>query len=136
MWKEDDENNKFIDRSHGGMNYNAVSEALRMLRYNLNFMKKRSKVMMITSSTPGSGKSFVSRNLALILGISGKKVILVDGDIRKRTQSKIISGNDGLTTYLNDDTCNLDSLIKRDGVGKNVDFLRQDLHRPTQRNCS
>lgn len=130
LWKEDDENNKFIDRSHGGMNYNAVSEALRMLRYNLNFMKKRSKVMMITSSTPGSGKSFVSRNLALILGISGKKVILVDGDIRKRTQSKIISGNDGLTTYLNDDTCNLDSLIKRDGVGKNVDFLPAGLTPP------
>ena len=123
LWKEENENNKFIDRSHGGMNYNAVSEAFRMLRYNLNFMKKRSKVMMITSSTPGSGKSFVSRNLAIILGIAGKKVILIDGDIRKRTQSKIISGREGLTTYLSDETCNLDALIKPNGVGKNVDFL-------------
>lgn len=123
FWKEEEEQNKFLSRGHGGMNFNSVSEAFRLVRYNLNFMKKRSGVMMFTSSTPGQGKSFVSRNLALILGVAGKRVILIDGDIRKRTQSKLISSTGGLTAYLSDDTTDLDSIILHDSIGKNVDFL-------------
>ena len=64
-----------------------ITEAFRLLRANLDFMNKGAKVLMFTSTMAGEGKTFVSRNLAVILAGTGKKVVLVDTDIRKRTVS-------------------------------------------------
>ena len=58
----------------------AVSEAFRMLRFNLTFVNKDARVIMFTSTMPGEGKTFVSRNYAYTLSLMGKKVILVDAD--------------------------------------------------------
>ena len=66
-----------------------ISEAFRLLRSNINFVAKDARVIMFTSTMPGEGKSFVSRNLAVALAIAGKKVVLVDTDLRKRTQGKL-----------------------------------------------
>lgn len=123
LWRNDGGVNKLVAPFRSGANYNALNEAFRVVRYNLNFIGKDAKVIMLTSSVAGSGKSFVSRHLAMILGTTGKRVILVDADIRKRTQSKHISSGDGLTSYLSDINHNLDELIVADSVGKNVDFL-------------
>lgn len=123
MWINDGGVNKLVAPFRSGANYNALSEAFRVLRYNLNFISKDAKVIMFTSSVPGSGKSFVSRHLAMILGTTGKRAILVDADIRKRTQSRHINSGNGLTSYLSDMNSNLDELIVADSIGQNVDFL-------------
>lgn len=62
-----------------------VSEALRSLRTNLDFIspEKRNKVISISSTISGEGKSFLASNLGGMLALSGKKVILLDLDMRK-----------------------------------------------------
>lgn len=102
-----------------------VSEAFRMLRFSLSFVNNDARVIMFTSTTPGEGKTFISRNFAITLAMTGKSVILVDTDIRKRTQSKL-SGNikrDGLTSYLSGTVQDLKSLIVKEDDKSNVDIL-------------
>ncbi|MBQ0158612.1 MAG: polysaccharide biosynthesis tyrosine autokinase, partial [Bacteroidales bacterium] len=104
---------------------NAITEAFRVMRYSLNFMGQNAKVFLVTSSTPGQGKSFVSRNLATVLAMTGKRVILVDADIRKHTSSHVFGQSEGLTGYLIDEnnTLSLDKIILSDAVASGVDFL-------------
>lgn len=62
----------------------AISEAMRSIRTNLDFLSTKEKFKMsITSTISGEGKTFVSINLAGILAVSGKKVVLIDLDMRK-----------------------------------------------------
>ena len=49
-----------------------ISESFRLLRANINFVAKDARVLMFTSTMPGEGKSFVSRNLAVAIAIAGK----------------------------------------------------------------
>lgn len=82
-----------------------VSEAFRILRTNLSFISvdKAIKVIMLTSSVPHSGKTFVASNLAMTLAITGKRVLLIDLDLRRRTLTKLMGHrNDrrGVTSYL------------------------------------
>ncbi|WP_313374724.1 polysaccharide biosynthesis tyrosine autokinase [Chishuiella sp.] len=63
-----------------------VSESFRLLRTNINFLlkgNKDAKVICVTSTISGEGKSFISINLAQVLSMSGKSVLLIGGDIRK-----------------------------------------------------
>ena len=62
-----------------------ISEALRAIRTNLEFLVpgKDKKVISITSTISGEGKTFISVNLGAILSLSGKKVVIVDLDMRK-----------------------------------------------------
>ena len=63
----------------------AVSEALRSIRTNLSFMSlgKELKVLSVSSTISGEGKTFVSVNLGAVIALSGKKVVVVDLDMRK-----------------------------------------------------
>lgn len=103
-----------------------ITEAFRMVRTNLDFtMPAGGKVIMVTSSLPGEGKSFVSINLSLTLGIAGKRVLLVDLDLRKASLSEKISGKrqtKGLVNYLVRKEDGLDKLISHDAM-YNVDVL-------------
>jgi tyrosine-protein kinase Etk/Wzc len=60
-------------------------ESLRSLRTALQFamLDARNNIMMISGPTPGLGKSFVAANFAAVMAASGKRVLLIDGDIRK-----------------------------------------------------
>ena len=60
-----------------------VEEALNRLRINIGFCGEKYKKIVITSSTPDEGKSFISANLWRLLSEAGKRVVLVDADIRK-----------------------------------------------------
>ncbi|MBS1591556.1 MAG: polysaccharide biosynthesis tyrosine autokinase [Bacteroidetes bacterium] len=67
-------------------NRNVISEQFRIMRANLQFLLTNNgqcKTLMITSSIGGEGKSFTSRNLAAVLALANKKVILLQFDIRK-----------------------------------------------------
>ncbi|MDR1722514.1 MAG: polysaccharide biosynthesis tyrosine autokinase [Tannerella sp.] len=110
-----------------------LSEAFRILRTNMDYMrvdKDEIKVIMATSSYVGSGKTFVSSNLAVSLAMTGKKVILVDMDIRKGTLgkgindlSKIEGDDTGLTSYLSKITDSVESIIIRDKKFPNIDLI-------------
>ena len=86
----------------------AVSESFRIMRGNLDFMNHRkgeSNVILLTSFNPGSGKSFISYNLSASFALKGKKVLLVDGDLRHGSVSQFVNmPSKGLTNYLTGNT--------------------------------
>lgn len=85
----------------------SISEAIRTLRTNLQFasVDKEIKSILITSSVPGEGKSFIASNLACAFANSGSKVLLVDCDIRRGRQHRIFGFHNkkGLSNLLLDD---------------------------------
>lgn len=96
----------------------SAAEAYRILRTNLQFkMVERSiRSIMVTSTQPMEGKSVTTANLAAVLAQSGKKVILVDADLRRPTQHKVfeLSNSTGLTGALLERTANLSEFIRED----------------------
>ena len=82
-----------------------ISEAIRTLRTNLEFFSSSgsSKVISISSTTSGEGKSFLAVNLGGVIALSRKKVVLVDLDMRKPKNDKYPAGSDsikGMSTIL------------------------------------
>ncbi|WP_233999545.1 polysaccharide biosynthesis tyrosine autokinase [Pseudoalteromonas sp. T1lg22] len=79
-------------------------ESLRSLRTSLHFamMEAKNKVLAISSPSPGAGKSFISGNLAVVLAQSGKKVLVVDADMRKGFMHKHfnVASENGLSDLL------------------------------------
>lgn len=82
-------------------------EAYNLLRTNLSFMipgKKTGRIIGITSNTPQEGKSYTAVNLACSLAWAGKKVLLIDADMRKPTMYKVlnIQAKPGLSNAISD----------------------------------
>lgn len=81
-----------------------ISEIFRTLRTNIQFMntKNKLKTILVTSTLPGEGKSWVTSNLAVTFAQAGKKVVLIDADMRKGRQYTIfgVSPIPGLSNYL------------------------------------
>ncbi len=91
-----------------------INEAFRVLRTNIEFMMKNkdANVAAVTSFNPGSGKSFISMNLAVSLAIKGRKVLVVDCDLRHASLSTYVdSPHKGISNYLSGQTDDIDSLI-------------------------
>ena len=82
----------------------AVNEAFRVLRTNLEFMSQGAgtgNTVMVTSMNPGSGKTFVTANLAASLAVKGERVVAVDLDLRRASLSRYVgSPGRGLSGYL------------------------------------
>jgi capsular exopolysaccharide synthesis family protein len=81
-----------------------IAESFRALRTNLQYMvdKPTGKVISVQSTHPGEGKTFVSINLASILAMNDKKVLLIGVDLRKPKIHKVfdLKNDHGLSTYL------------------------------------
>lgn len=73
---------------------NIINEAFRVIRTNLELMidadNKDTNIFMVTSANPGSGKTFITMNLATVLAIKDKKVAVVDLDLRKAALSSFV----------------------------------------------
>ena len=85
-----------------------ISEVFRLLRTNIQYINKdeKSTAIMLTSTTPANGKTFVTANLAITLAQANKRVILVDSDIRKPRLHKLfeLENELGLSDYLSNST--------------------------------
>ena len=106
---------------------NLMSETFRNVRTNLQFMLGNDKkVILVTSTVSGEGKSFISGNLAISLSLLGKKVVIVGLDIRKPGLNKVFNiskREQGITQYLANPERNLMDLVQLSDVSKNLYIL-------------
>ncbi|MCE5272957.1 polysaccharide biosynthesis tyrosine autokinase [bacterium] len=88
----------------GDRDYRKEHELFRVLRANIKFsdLKQKSRILLVTSSCPGEGKTTVSSRLALNLAAAGERVLLVDADLRKPRVHKIfgLENKRGLTNMM------------------------------------
>jgi tyrosine-protein kinase Etk/Wzc len=105
-------------------------ESLRSLRTTLHFafLEAQNNIIMITGPSPGVGKTFVSINLAAVLADAGKKILLIDGDMRKGFINKVlgVDRENGLSELISntgsDGTSMRDKAIHRIPIA-NLDFI-------------
>lgn len=104
-----------------------MSETFRNVRTNLQFMlKSDQKVILVTSTVSGEGKSFISSNLAISLSLLGKKVVIVGLDIRKPGLNKVFNiprKELGITQYLSNPEKNLMDFVQPSDVSKSLYIL-------------
>lgn len=105
-------------------NNDATNESLRRIRGNLDFAARdRHEILLLTSINPGSGKTFISLNLAMTMAFSGKRTLLVDLDLRRATLSKCVnSPRTGIAAYLNG-TAKIEEVILKNSLTENLDIL-------------
>lgn len=104
-----------------------TSEAFRNLRSNLQYMPG-CKVIQVTSSIAGEGKSFVASNLALSISHVGKKVLIIGMDIRKPRLNSIFKApagihNNTVVGYLIGKADSLDALVCPSGASETLDVI-------------
>ena len=115
FWKKKSETGRHLVVKAGVRN--VVNEAFRIVRTNLEFMLRNSdgKVILITSFNPGSGKSFIAMNMASSFALKGKRVLVIDGDLRHGTSSKYVgTPEEGLSDYLSGQVDNVQRVIVQD----------------------
>lgn len=100
-----------------------VAEQFRLIRANMEFMSatRNNRVYMITSSTSGEGKSFISINLGITMTLAKKRVIVLEFDLRKPKISHYlgISNDGGISGYLAG-LNGLENVIKASGIHENL----------------
>ena len=93
----------------------STTELFRLMRANLLFFLSdpKDKVILLTSTKSGEGKSFISINLAATLALLGKKVLLVGMDIRAPKLASYLGlrAPQGLTNYLSSPNISIDDII-------------------------
>ncbi len=106
---------------------NLMSETFRGIRTNLQFLlEEGQKVVLVTSTVSGEGKSFVSANTAISLSLLGKKVVIVGLDIRKPGLNKVFNlstKEQGITQFLTDPKLNIMDLVQQSDVNSNLFIL-------------
>ena len=119
------ENEKLVVVKEGKRD--VINEAFRVLRTNLEFMTEKSaesNVLLVTSFNPGSGKSFLSMNIAESLAIKGKRVLAIDGDMRHSSLSAYInSPKVGLSDYLAHKVDKLSDIVMKTDHHKNLSVI-------------
>lgn len=134
--KEKSTNKLVIDKT----NNSPISEAFRILRSNLDFLlkgiaKEKGKVIFITSSISGEGKTFISSNIAKSLAILGKKVVYVGSDLRLPKFHKIFSLPDdentlGLSNFIIDADINIQDILYKENKEEELYIIPSGLTPP------
>lgn len=108
----------------------ATSEAFKIVRHNIDFMVgtplSRGRIIQLTSFNSGSGKTFVTTNLAASIALGGSRVVVVDLDIRKASLTKKLSLGShqiGASQYLSGQLDDLEQIIHPIGEGAAFDLV-------------
>ncbi len=117
-----DETGESIVIAHDKKNF--IAEQFRQIRTSLSYLGlgPKKKKVLVTSSIPGEGKSFVSSNLAISLALTDKKVVLLELDLRKPKISEVFgmsSTSPGISNYLIGEK-EADEIIKRTEINSNL----------------
>ncbi|HEX5150787.1 MAG TPA: polysaccharide biosynthesis tyrosine autokinase [Parafilimonas sp.] len=104
-----------------------LAEQFRIFRTNMDFLTSQKKCpkILLTSSMTGEGKSFVAVNLAQVYAYSGKKVLLMEMDLRKPKLSLMlkIPNDNGFSNYMISNEQDVNRFIKKIEPGKNIYLL-------------
>ncbi|WP_299176608.1 polysaccharide biosynthesis tyrosine autokinase [uncultured Chryseobacterium sp.] len=107
-----------------------LAESFRILATNVNLLlpvsKNKDKVVLVTSSVKGEGKTFISVNLALSIAKPGKKVLVIGSDIRNPQLQRYrpeMKNAPGLTEFLYGSVENVKDIIHPSGFNPNCDFI-------------
>ncbi len=106
-----------------------INEAFRVVRTNMEFItagmkEERAKVIAVTSFNPGSGKTFISMNLAMSLALKDSKVLVIDGDLRRASTSRYVgSPKPGLGEWLGGYAEDLGEIIVQKEENANLHVL-------------
>jgi len=106
-----------------------MAEAFRIIVTNVNFTlprKERGKVILVSSTIKGEGKTFVSMNLALTLASSNNKVLIIGSDIRNPQLQRYDKSKDrsiGLSEYLYEPDTKINQIIHQSTFNSNCDFI-------------
>ncbi|MCM4160833.1 polysaccharide biosynthesis tyrosine autokinase [Antarcticibacterium flavum] len=109
-----------------------LAESFRILNTNLQYLlinsknNKQAKILLVTSTIKGEGKTFTSINLGITIANTSKRVLLIGADLRSpklQDQAINLSQKLGLSDYLVDDEVNLESLIKKSHLHQNIEIL-------------
>ena len=110
--------------------FSPLAESFRILITNIGFMLPKAnngKIIFVTSSIKGEGKTFVSMNLALSLSQSNnEKVIIIGADIRNPQLQRYNDGKNpgkGLTEFLYDNSTSLDEIVFKNPVNEKCDII-------------
>lgn len=122
--KQTEEKPKVLVVEHGR---DIANEAFRVIRTNLDFIlntASETQILLMTSFNAGSGKTFNTINIAASQALKGKKVVIVDLDIRKGTLSKFVnSPSKGAAIFLNHQALIDNIIIKNAGGIENLDII-------------
>lgn len=123
-WKKNVEKREIVVKEK---NRNIINEAFRVVRTNFEFLlgnNGKNKVVMFTSMNQGSGKTFISMNLAMAFAIKGKKTIVIDLDMRKAALSEFISSpKNGVSDFLNGRVFDYEKIIIRGHFNPYLDMI-------------
>ncbi|MCK6694462.1 MAG: polysaccharide biosynthesis tyrosine autokinase [Thermoanaerobaculia bacterium] len=108
--------------------HTAVAEMFRLLRANLAYISPGNelKSIIVTSSTSGEGKSFIALNLGMTMALTGKKVLIVELDLRKPKQElyhNVERSEEGLVNYLINPKTPTYKIIRNTGLHQNLDLI-------------
>jgi capsular exopolysaccharide synthesis family protein len=100
----------------------------RLLRANLAYVSPGNelKSIIVTSSTSGEGKSYISLNLGMTIALTGKKVLIIELDLRKPKQELYLNverADEGLVNYLINPSMASYQIIRNTGLHANLDFI-------------
>lgn len=105
----------------------SIAELFRLLRNNIGFTRNgiEKKVILVTSSVSGEGKTFVSTNLAMTYALTGKKVVVVGFDIRRPALAHKfgLNNSQGVTTFLSGQINDIKSLLHQSAESENLFIL-------------